>query len=235
MKFEPKLESARLIKRYKRFLADIELANGTQITIHCPNTGAMTGCAEPGWRVHYSDSNNPKRKYRHTWEWVENGQGDAIVVNTGRANYLAEEALTNKLIPQLAGYNSIKREVKYGQENSRIDLLLQNSDLCDCYVEVKNVTLLAEDGQGYFPDAVTTRGQKHLRELMSMVAQGSRACILFVVAHSGITKVTPAEHIDPKYAQLCRDAVAGGVEFYAVSAHAHSEGISLIEPIDVMI
>ncbi|WP_298444049.1 DNA/RNA nuclease SfsA [uncultured Ferrimonas sp.] len=235
MKFEAPLQSARLIKRYKRFLADIQLDDGSEITIHCPNTGAMTGCAEAGWRVYYSDSNNPKRKYRHSWEWVENDQGHHIVVNTGRANALAEQALQAQMLAPLAAYQQIRREVKYGHENSRIDLLLQQPDLPDCYVEVKNVTLLAENGQGYFPDAVTTRGQKHLRELMAMVTAGHRACILFLVPHSGITRVAPAAHIDPTYAELCQQAQQSGVEFYAISAQANANGIDLVGTIDVTI
>lgn len=235
MKFELPLESGTLIKRYKRFLADVMLDNGEQITIHCPNTGAMTGCAEPGWRAYFSDSNNPKRKYRHTWEWVTSDNGDAIVVNTARANGLAEQAINEQRIEPLAAYRKVRREVKYGSENSRIDLLLQNSDLVDCYVEVKSVTLLEQQGQGFFPDAVTVRGQKHLRELMAMVAQGNRACILFIVAHTGITSVAPAEHIDPTYAQLCREAQQAGVEFYAISASANATGITLGDLLDVTI
>ncbi|WP_028117771.1 DNA/RNA nuclease SfsA [Ferrimonas senticii] len=235
MRFEPVLQPGRLIKRYKRFLADIELDNGEQITIHCPNTGAMTGCAEPGWQLWFSDSNNPKRKYRHTWEWVENQHGHRIMVNTGRANAIAQQAIEQGAIPALNHYQQIRREVKYGSENSRIDLLLQKGEQVDCYVEVKNVTLLGAAGQGYFPDAVTSRGQKHLRELMTMVEQGYRGCILFVVPHSGITRVSPAAHIDAEYAQLCQQAQQTGVEFFAISATPTEVGIEIGKVIDVTI
>ncbi|MFI3245935.1 MAG: DNA/RNA nuclease SfsA [Ferrimonas sp.] len=235
MKFSTPLQSATLIQRYKRFLADVRSDDGQQLTLHCPNTGAMTGCAEPGWRVFYSLSDNPKRKYPGTWEWVENDQGHAIMVNTGRANALVEEALNLRLIPALAKYHNIRREVRYGSENSRIDLLLQQDGLPDCYIEVKNATLLGEHGLGYFPDAVTLRGQKHLRELMAMVAQGHRAAIVFMVSHSGIKQVRPAAHIDLSYAALCQQAAAAGVEFYALAAHADTKQIQLVGMIDVLI
>ncbi len=235
MKFSTPLQSATLIQRYKRFLADVRSDDGQQLTLHCPNTGAMTGCAEPGWRVYYSLSDNPKRKYPGTWEWVENDQGHTIMVNTGRTNALAEEAFNLRLIPELAKYHNIRREVRYGSENSRIDLLLQQDGLPDCYIEVKNATLLGEHGLGYFPDAVTLRGQKHLRELMAMVAQGHRAAIVFMVSHSGIKQVCPAAHIDPNYAALCQQAAAAGVEFYALAAHADTKQIQLVGMIDVLI
>ncbi|GAA5191828.1 DNA/RNA nuclease SfsA [Ferrimonas gelatinilytica] len=217
MQFPTPLQSATLVKRYKRFLADVICDDGRELTLHCPNTGAMTGCAEPGWTVWFSDSGNPKRKYPCTWEWVESDRGHRIMVNTGRANALAQEGIEAGLLPELAEYPNLRREVRYGQENSRIDLLLQGEGLPDCYVEVKNVTLLEEDGQGYFPDAVTTRGQKHLRELMAICAEGERAAILFIVPHSGIDRVAPAAHIDPDYARLCREARDAGVGFFALS------------------
>ncbi|MBY5993655.1 DNA/RNA nuclease SfsA [Ferrimonas balearica] len=233
MKFSPPLQSATLIKRYKRFLADVRLEDGSETTLHCPNTGAMTGCAEPGWRVWYSDSGNPKRKYPCTWELVENDQGHRISVNTGRANALAEAGIRAGLLPSLAADAEIRREVKYGSENSRIDLLLTGNDLISCYIEVKNVTLLGDQGQGHFPDAVTTRGQKHLRELMEMVQQGHRAVLLFMVAHTGIERVSPAQHIDPEYARLCREAVAAGVEILALGCDIDETGIRPSRPLNV--
>ncbi|MBY6188333.1 DNA/RNA nuclease SfsA [Marinobacter hydrocarbonoclasticus] len=235
MEFSPPLYSATLTKRYKRFLADIRLDDGTEMTLHCPNTGAMTGCAEPDWRVWYSDSGNPKRKYPCTWELVENHLGHRICVNTGRANGLAEEGIRAGLLPALKTFDSLRREVRYGSENSRIDLLLTGNDLISCYIEVKSVTLLGDDGQGYFPDAVTTRGQKHLRELMEVVRQGERAVLMFVVAHTGIDRVAPAEHIDPEYARLCREAAAAGVEFLALGCEMDETGIRPVRPVPVQL
>lgn len=233
MEFSPPLHSAVLIKRYKRFLADIRQQDGAEMTLHCPNTGAMTGCAEPGWRVWYSDSGNLKRKYPCTWELVENELGHRICVNTGRANALAEEGIRAGLLASLNDYSSIRREVRYGSENSRIDLLLSGNDLISCYVEVKNVTLLGDEGQGYFPDAVTARGQKHLRELMEVVQQGQRAVLLFMAAHTGIERVSPASHIDPEYARLCREAAAVGVEFLALGCDMDDTGIRAVNALQV--
>ena len=211
------LQKATLIRRYKRFLADIELHNGEVLTIYCPNTGAMTGCAEPGDQVWYSTSNNLKRKYKYTWELTFTKGGHWICVNTARANQFVKEALNNSEIQALWGYSQIKAEVKYGAENSRIDFLLSDDNKADCYVEVKSCTLLEapiDCGKGFFPDTVTTRGQKHLRELIEMKQQGFRSVLLFAVLHSGIKSVQAAEHIDSKYAQLFEQAKKAGVEVY---------------------
>lgn len=211
------LQKATLIRRYKRFLTDIELPNGDVLTIYCPNTGAMTGCAEPGDQIWYSTSNNLKRKYKHTWELTFSKGGHWICVNTIKANQLVKEALNKGEIDALSGYSDIQAEVKYGAENSRIDFLLSNENKADCYVEVKSCTLLEEpltEGKGYFPDAVTTRGQKHLRELIEMKQQGHRSVLLFAVLHSGIKSVQAAGHIDVKYAQLFEQAKKAGVEVY---------------------
>lgn len=226
MQFEPALQQATLVRRYKRFLADVETPEGHLLTIHCPNTGAMTGCAEPGFRVWYSTSANPKRKYPHTWELSETPQGDLIVVNTLRANQVAEMALAHQQLDALQGYSKIQREVKYGSESSRIDFLLSaHSQRPDCYIEVKSVTLYAE-GCGYFPDAVTKRGQKHIRELIAMAKAGHRAALLFVVGHSAINHVKPAAHIDPAYARLCIEARDSGVEIYALKVAASPAGLT---------
>jgi len=209
------LQKATLIRRYKRFLADIELHNGDVLTIYCPNTGAMTGCAEPGAQVWYSTSNNIKRKYKYTWELTFSKGGHWICVNTAKANQLVKAALNKGEIEALSGYSSIKAEVKYGAENSRIDFLLSNENKADCYVEVKSCTLLEEpvaEGKGFFPDTVTTRGQKHLRELIEMKEQGHRSVLLFAVLHSGIQSVQAAGHIDVKYGQLFEQAKKAGVE-----------------------
>lgn len=233
MQFDPELKSATLNKRYKRFLADITLPDGSETTIHCANTGAMTGCATPGDTVWYSQSNNPKRKYPFSWELTYTHQGDFICVNTARANQLSIEAIKADLIHPLLGYEILETEVKYGQENSRIDILLRSPERRNCYIEVKSVTLLdnSEDsaikGQGYFPDAVTTRGQKHLRELMEVVKRGERAVLLFAILHSGIEKVSPAHHIDAKYSLLLKQAIDSGVEVLCYKAQFSNHEIKL--------
>ncbi len=211
------LKPATLIKRYKRFLTDITLPSGEETTIHCANTGAMTGCATPGNTVWYSTSDNAKRKYPFSWEISIDENNHHICVNTIRANQLVEEALLAGAIKPLAGFTQLKREVKYGSENSKIDFLLEYADAPDTYVEVKSVTLL-ENNQGYFPDAVTTRGQKHLRELIEMAQQGKQAVLLFAVLHSGINSVQAAAHVDPAYAELLQQAKASGVKIFAYQA-----------------
>ncbi len=213
MKYETELQKGILIKRYKRFLADVQLEDGREITIHCPNTGSMKNCNEVGSTVWFSDSGNPKRKYQHTWEMVSVENGAIAGINTSRANGLIREAIEQGVIPALSGAVRCCAEVKYGSENSRIDLLLEYPDQ-RCYVEVKNVTL-AEQQVAYFPDAVTKRGQKHLRELMQVVRQGDRAVLCFCVQHTGVKVVKPADHIDADYGQIIREAHAQGVEIMA--------------------
>ncbi|MEE3117698.1 MAG: DNA/RNA nuclease SfsA, partial [Pseudomonadota bacterium] len=186
MNFPEPLVEGRLIRRYKRFLADVRLPDGTEVTAHCPNTGSMLGCQPDDARVWLSRSNNPKRKLQYTWELVETVPGQLACINTARPNGQARSAVESGTVAELAGYPSVRSEVKYGEEKSRIDLLLSGHEQQpDAWVEVKNVTL-AEDAQGFFPDAVTTRGQKHLRELMAQVASGDRAVLFFVVNHTGI-------------------------------------------------
>ncbi|MBE8577149.1 DNA/RNA nuclease SfsA [Vibrio sp. OPT18] len=237
MHFNPPLEPATLIKRYKRFLTDIQLPDGSERTIHCANTGAMTGCATPGNTVWYSTSDNAKRKYPNSWEISETDKGHRICVNTARANQLAVEAIENGTIVELLGYNALRTEVKYGSENSRIDILLEDNEKPPCYIEVKSVTLLDEletstEGQGFFPDAVTTRGQKHLRELTEMVESGNRAVLLFTVLHSGIEKVSAAHHIDAKYSLLLKQAQDAGVEVLCYKAELSSTQIQLKQAVE---
>ncbi|CAH6827368.1 DNA/RNA nuclease SfsA [Vibrio sp. 10N.222.54.B12] len=237
MHFNPPLEPATLIKRYKRFLTDIQLPDGSERTIHCANTGAMTGCATPGNTVWYSTSDNAKRKYPNSWEISETDKGHRICVNTARANQLAVEAIENGTIVELLGYNALRTEVKYGSENSRIDILLEDNEKPPCYIEVKSVTLLDEQetstkGQGFFPDAVTTRGQKHLRELTEMVESGNRAVLLFTVLHSGIEKVSAAHHIDAKYSLLLKQAQDAGVEVLCYKAELSSTQIQLKQAVE---
>lgn len=234
MHFTPPLASATLIKRYKRFLADVVTPEGELLTLHCANTGSMTGCATPGVTVWYSTSSVATRKYPHSWELTYTQAGDVICVNTLRANALVKEALSEQRLLALAGYTHLASEVKYGSERSRIDFMLQADDRLNCYIEVKSVTLL-QLGRGYFPDAVTTRGQKHLRELMSVVAGGERAVLLFAVLHSGINAVSPARHIDPTYAQLLIEAQQQGVEVLAYKAEFSADTMILHLPLPVLI
>ncbi|MGL5697968.1 MAG: DNA/RNA nuclease SfsA, partial [Kluyvera sp.] len=182
--------------------------------------------------VWYSTSENTKRKYPHTWEITQTQKGDFICVNTLRANTLAKDAILAGVIPQLTGYNTLKSEVKYGEEGSRIDIMLQADDRPNCYIEVKSVTL-ADNEFGYFPDAVTVRGQKHLRELMSVVASGDRAVLLFAILHSAIEYFAPAHHIDAKYAHLLNEAKKQGVEILAYKAELSTDIITLISPLPV--
>lgn len=224
----------RLIKRYKRFLADVELPDGSQVTAHCPNTGSMKNCAEPGSRVWLQDSGNAKRKYPLGWELVEIEGQHLCCINTGRANKLIKEAIENGVITELQGYDSIRQEVKYG-ENSRIDLLLEGEGKPAAYVEIKNLTLLEADGWGSFPDAVTARGAKHLQELMLMVEQGYRAVMLFCVPHAGIQRARPADEIDPKYGQLLRQAAQAGVEVLAYRATLSESEVRISHPIPVQL
>lgn len=232
MEFSPDLQPARLVKRYKRFLADVVTPQGEELTIHCANTGAMTGCATPGDMVWYSTSASLTRKYPHSWELTETQQGDWICVNTLRANGLVREALNAGQIAELSGYDTLLPEVKYGAENSRIDFLLQASDRCNCYIEVKSVTLL-QQGKGYFPDAVTVRGQKHLRELSQIAQSGQRAVLFFAVLHSGIEDVAPARHIDARYAELLSQARQNGVEVLCYKAQLSPEGMVLRKALKV--
>lgn len=224
MRYDRTLIPATLIKRYKRFLADVTLENGENITVHCANTGAMTGCAEPGSKVWLYNSENLKRKYPHSWELVELPQeNDFICINTARPNQIVEEALKDNRIEAVKEYQNVKREVKYG-EGSRVDFYLSQSGLPDVYLEVKSVTLLT-DGVGAFPDAVTLRGQKHIQELQSVVENGHRAVLLFCVLHSQIERVTVADSIDKKYGELLREAIGNGVEVLCYGSDISPTGL----------
>lgn len=220
-----------LLRRYQRFLADVELDDGSRVTAHTPNTGSMMGCSTPGSRVVLSVSDNPGRKYPYTWELVH-ADGFWAGINTRYPNLLAREAILSGAIPELAGYPSLRQEVPYGVR-SRIDLLLSGPK-GNCYVEVKNVTLV-EDGYALFPDAVTARGQKHLNELTHVVRQGERGVNLFVVQRGDAFKVAPAERIDPGYARALREASANGVELLAYRAKVTEKEIRLTERLPVVL
>lgn len=227
MQLDPPLQEAVLIRRYKRFLADVEMSDGSQMTMHCPNTGSMKNCQYPGNRIWYSDSGNPKRKYPCTWQFIEDPDQHIIGINTGLSNKLVREAIEKGHISELMGYQKIRSEVPYGDQKSRIDLLLcDNCDnaVKDCYVEVKNVSLAEANGQGLFPDAVTSRGKKHLQELLTVTLAGQRAVLLFCVQHEGIERVAPADDIDPEYGRLLREVAAAGVEVIAYRARFDMAG-----------
>lgn len=235
MQFEPPLEQGRLLKRYKRFLADIETASGELLTIHCPNTGSMFNCMQEGGAVWFSRSNDPKRKLPGTWELSETPQGRLACVNTGRANALVEEALRAGVIPELAGFTALRREVPYGEERSRIDFRLDYPS-GPAFVEVKSVTLgFADSNVAAFPDARTERGAKHLRELATLARNGVRAVQLYCVNLSGIEAVRPAVEIDPAYAQGLREAVAAGVEVLAYGVEISPQEIRLVRRLDVQL
>ncbi|WP_236198883.1 DNA/RNA nuclease SfsA [Pseudomonas pseudonitroreducens] len=235
MRFEPALEEARLIKRYKRFLADIETASGELLTIHCPNTGSMLNCMSEGCRVWFSRSDDPKRKLPGTWELVETPQGRLACVNTGRANRLVEEALLAGKVTELADFDELRREVAYGQENSRADFRLMVAGK-PVFVEVKSVTLgFADTPVAAFPDAVTLRGAKHLRELAALARQGMRAVLLYAVNLSEIEAVRPAKEIDPAYAAALVEARNAGVEVLAYGARIDTREIVLDRPLQVLL
>jgi len=225
MKFTAPLIEGRLVKRYKRFFADVELAGGDVVTAHCANTGAMTGIKEAGLRVWLSKSDNPKRKLKYSWELVE-ADNTLIGALPARANEIAEEAVVAGKIAELTGYASLRREVKYG-ENSRIDLLLEDDNRPPCWVEVKNVHWMRAPGVAEFPDGVTSRGAKHLGELALKAEAGERAVQLFVVQRSDCQVLRPAEDIDPTYAEALRDAARRGVEVLAYGCEVTEDAITL--------
>lgn len=237
MKYETRLIPGTLERRYKRFLADVTLESGETVVAHCPNTGSMLGCDSPGSRVWLSRSDNPRRKLAWTWELVETGTaGHLACINTARANTVAGELLCANPPRDLAAYDSVRPEVRYGSEKSRIDWLLESSSgaLPRLWVEVKNVTL-EEDGVGYFPDAVTARGQKHLRELAERVREGERALLLFCVSHAGVSEVRPAAAIDAHYAALLREVVEAGVECRAWRCEMTPERLELSHELPVVL
>jgi sugar fermentation stimulation protein A len=218
-----------LVRRYNRFLADVELENGAMVTAHCPNSGSMKGCAVPGNRVLLSLSGNPKRKLAYTWELVR-ADGIWVGINTSLPHRMTCEAIKRGAVGELVGYDTIRPEVLYGKD-SRIDLLLSGPAGL-CYVEVKNVTLV-KGNVAMFPDAVTKRGQKHLHELMRTVREGNRGIIFYVVQRADAEVLAPADTIDPEYGRLLRLAVENGVEALAYQAHVDPEEIYLTRPLPI--
>jgi len=233
MIFSPPLIRGTLIKRYKRFLADVALDNGDIVTAHCPNTGAMTGCAEPGFTAYLSVSDNPKRKLPYTWELARTKEGHFIGINTHNANKLVAEALNNKGIDAFSTLDTWKGEVTPPGGTSRFDFACTTAEQTE-YMEVKSVTL-ARGNEGYFPDAVTTRGQKHCDELASLATKGVKTTLLFCVQHTGIQSVRVAEDIDPNYANALKNARRKGVQVLAYSCTIDEQKIQLNQSLPVIL
>lgn len=229
MLFASPLVRGRLIKRYKRFLADVKLDSGKTITASCANTGSMLGLIHEGVPVWLSEHDSPTRKYRHTWEMVENDMGDGPIlvgINTAHPNKIVSEAIEANRVKPLSGYQTLKREVKYGQ-NSRIDILLDDDKKGRCYVEIKNVHLSRKKGTAEFPDSVTTRGAKHLKELADMVREGHRAVMVYLIQRSDAKRFTLSDDIDRDYAEAFAMARDAGVEAIAYRCHLNENGIEL--------
>ncbi len=228
MRFQTELVPARLIKRYKRFLADCTLDDGREVTAHCANPGSMMGLAEPGTKIWLEPNDDPKKKLKHGWRLVDHENGHFTGVDTAIPNRVLKDALTAQSIPFLADYATVRPEVKYG-ENSRIDFLLSQDGLPDAYVEVKSVTLSRHAGVAEFPDSVTARGAKHLEELARMVAGGHRAVMLYFVQRTDCASVTLAGDLDPNYKAAFEAAQAAGVEVLAVGADITTDKITVAD------
>jgi sugar fermentation stimulation protein A len=232
MRFPAPLTEGRLLRRYKRFLADIELANGEVVTAHVANPGAMLGLAEPGMRVLLSRSASLTRKLPWSWELVE-AAGALVGINTAHPNGIVAEAIAEGAVPELAGYDILRREVRYGK-NSRIDILLSGAGKPDTYVEVKNVHLSRVPGLSEFPDSVTARGAKHLAELSDMVAAGHRAVMFYFVHRDDTTAFRLARDIDPTYAAAFDRALAAGVEMLAYQCRVTPEEVAVTRRLPVL-
>ncbi len=218
MRFQTPLEPATLLRRYKRFLADIRLTDGREVTAHCANPGSMMGLAEPGAKIWVEPNDDPKKKLKFGWRLVDHENGHFTGVDTSLPNKALKAALSGRTIPELAAYDTVLPEQVYG-EKSRIDFLLRGAGLPDAYVEVKSVTLMRQSGVAEFPDSVTARGAKHLGELAQIAAQGRRAVLFYLVQRTDCSTVTVAADLDPAYARALQDAAASGVEILAYGTH----------------
>jgi len=232
MDYTQPLIRATLMRRYKRFLADVTLPDGSAATAHCANPGAMTGLATPGTVVWLEPNNDPKRKLRYSWKLAEIG-GAFIGIDTALPNKVVGEALRAGAVPELAGYTSVRAEVKYGA-NSRVDFLLTATGLPDCYVEVKSANLSRVAGLVEFPDAVTARGAKHMAELAAMAVAGKRAVLLYLVQRSDSSEFAIASDIDPTYADAARAAHMAGVEVLCYRARLTLKGASFGEALPIV-
>jgi sugar fermentation stimulation protein A len=233
MKFPRPLLEGKLLRRYQRFLAEVTTPRG-MVTAHCPNTGSMLGCAEPGSRVWLSPAENPARRLAWTWEIVE-ADGILVGIHTGRSNALVREAIGEGVIRELQGYREIQPEVGFGLERSRADFLLSGGRRKPCYVEVKNVTAAVSGGVALFPDAVSSRGTRHLREMMHAVQTGCRAVLVFCAQRGDVNEVRPADAIDPEYGATLRQALDAGVEAIAYRAEVSPGAIVLTRKVPVVI
>ncbi|MCG8597687.1 MAG: DNA/RNA nuclease SfsA [Kiloniellales bacterium] len=225
MRFDPSLLEGRLLRRYKRFLADVRLADGREITAHCPNPGSMLGLDGPGSRVWLSPADKPSRKLKFTWELIET-EGTLVGINTGHPNAIVSESVAAGRIPELADYERQRREVRYGT-NSRIDLLLERDLQPPCYVEVKNVHLKRGPEAAEFPDSVTARGAKHLLELAAMAEAGARSVMFFLVQRQDCCRFNLAGDIDPGYEKAFREALERGVEALCYDCDVRPDGIDI--------
>lgn len=233
MKLPSPLARGTLVQRYKRFLADVRLENGELVTATCPNTGSMLGLTQPGTIVWLSRSANPARKYPYTWEMVELAEDQAtgrVGINTGNPNTIVAEAIAGRRIPELEGYSSVRREVKYGR-NSRIDLLLEEPGRPRCYVEVKNVHLSRRRHVAEFPDCRTERGTKHLEELSAVARGGDRAVMFYLIQRDDVREMTLAADLDQAYAAGFASAVKAGVEALAYCCTLSETEIALDRPL----
>ncbi|MDZ7709988.1 MAG: DNA/RNA nuclease SfsA [Roseovarius sp.] len=226
MRFQSPLLRATLLRRYKRFLADIRLEDGSETTAHCPNPGAMTGLAAPGTGIWVEDVNNPTRKLRHAWRLAETEDGARVCVDTGAANRVVREALEARALPALEGYDTVQPEQRYG-DRSRVDFLLRGPGLPEAWVEVKSVTLCRNPGLAEFPDSVTARGARHLRDLAAQAQAGHRAVLLYLVQRDDARAVAVAADIDPAYARALAEACESGVEVLAHRADISPAGITI--------
>jgi sugar fermentation stimulation protein A len=226
MRFQTELVPARLIRRYKRFLADCVLDDGREVTAHCANPGSMMGLAEPGMRVWLEPNDDPKRKLGYGWRLVDHENGHFTGVDTALPNRAVKAALIAGQVPALSDYRTVRPEVKYG-ENSRIDFLLTQAGLPDAYVEVKSATLSRKPGLVEFPDSVTARGTKHLGELAHMARLGHRAVLLYLVQRTDCTAFAVAADIDPNYAAAFANARAVGLETLIISTQITPEQVTL--------
>jgi len=233
MQFQTPLVPARLIRRYKRFLADIELQDGQTVTAHCANPGSMMGLADEGSKVWVEPNDDPKKKLKFGWRLIEHETGHFTGVDTSLANKVIKEALTTRRVPGLDGFDTCRPEVRYGA-NSRIDFLLSSAGLPDTYIEVKSVTLQRQNGLAEFPDSVTARGTKHLGELQHMVKAGQRAVMLYLVQRTDCTHFDVAHDIDPAYAAAYQNARAIGVELRCFAAQISPERIDLGAELAIM-
>ena len=234
MRFQTQLVPARLIRRYKRFLADCRLEEtGEEVVAHCANPGSMMGLAEPGSRIWLEPNDDPKKKLNYGWRLVDHENGHFTGVDTALPNRALRAALTARAVAPLAAYTEVRPEVKYG-ENSRIDFLLQGTDLPDAYVEVKSVTLSRQEGLAEFPDSVTARGTKHLGELARMARAGHRAVLLYLVQRTDCTRFCLASDIDPAYAAAFAEAQAAGLETLVIGTHITPQAVTLADPLALM-